>query len=394
MIWQKNVKNDYLFLLHWQQMVPARPPNSSLEITKSVGIHVSVSCWKKVVPLHLHWTYNIYIYIYYNLKGGPKINQSTAHFQLELPFVKLCRLNASPCRRYLPRSLKLGRIEWPLYSFNIQIAHLFPARKRCNMQVLKKKRKMKPFEVHKEIPTPLLFATCTSATILWNQKTLVYVATVRVFELATVVSPLRPTVPVPVRNWPVPLQKGGVVGHGKDMLMLWGKSGCQSFNTWPISQMTWTLLEIQITSALSFFIKSRRHHLTSIQEQKPLPCISKQVACWPFLTNKDWSLRNSNSNPEAPVLSIRKSLLIATDVSPLIVTCPVPVLILGSGETEWKPLIGMDDSSGMPQVHKWMNLHCLKCWNPFDNILYASKSMRPCSLSPPISMLRPSLKFG
>ena len=34
------------------------------------------------------------------------------------------------------------------------------------------------------------------------------------------VSPLRPTVPVPVRNWPVPLQKGGVVGHGKDMLML------------------------------------------------------------------------------------------------------------------------------------------------------------------------------
>ena len=34
------------------------------------------------------------------------------------------------------------------------------------------------------------------------------------------VSPLRPTVPVPVRNWPVPLQKGGVVGNGKDMLML------------------------------------------------------------------------------------------------------------------------------------------------------------------------------
>jgi len=34
---------------------------------------------------------------------------------------------------------------------------------------------------------------------------LVYVATVRVFELATVVSPLRPTVPVPVRNWPVPV---------------------------------------------------------------------------------------------------------------------------------------------------------------------------------------------
>lgn len=137
------------------------------------------------------------------------------------------------------------------------------------------------------------------------------------------------------------------------------------------------------------------HHLTSIQEQKPLPCISKQVACWPFLTNKDWSLRNSNSNPEAPVLSIRKSLLIATDVSPLIVTCPVPVLILGSGETEWKPLIGMDDSSGMPKVHEWMNLHCLKCWNPFDNILSASKSMRPCSLSPAIStMLRPSLQFG
>lgn len=35
-----------------------------------------------------HFTYTgptIYIYICYNLKGGPKINQSTAHFQLELP---------------------------------------------------------------------------------------------------------------------------------------------------------------------------------------------------------------------------------------------------------------------------------------------------------------------
>lgn len=34
---------------------------------------------------------------------------------------------------------------------------------------------------------------------------LVYVATVRVFPLTTVVSPLRLTVPVPVRNWPVPV---------------------------------------------------------------------------------------------------------------------------------------------------------------------------------------------
>ena len=254
---------------------------------------------------------------------------------------------------------------------------------------------MKPFEVHKEIPTPLQ-SNLTSATILWNQKTLVYVATVRVFELATVVSPLRPTVPVPVRNWPVPLQKGGVVGHGKDMLMLsmreiWMPKLQYLAHFTNDMDITWNPNYLGI---VHFSSNQGDHHLTSIQEQKPLPCISKQVACWPFLTNKDWSLRNSNSNPEAPVLSIRKSLLIATDVSPLIATCPVPVLILGSGETEWKPLIGMDDSSGMPQVHKWMNLHCLKCWNPFDNILYASKSMRPCSLSPPISMLRPSLKFG
>ena len=122
-----------------------------------------------------------------------------------------------------------------------------------------KKRKMKPFEVRKEIPTPLqsnlhfgplFFETkrrwCTSPR--WGSLSW----------------------PLWCRRWGrryrCPFEIGQYLCRKAAWLamvricwcFLWGKSGCQSFNTWPISQMTWTWLEIQITSALSFFIKSRR----------------------------------------------------------------------------------------------------------------------------------------
>lgn len=118
-------------------MLPARPPNSSLEITKSVGIHVSVSCWKKVVPLHLHWTYNIYIY--YNLKGGPKINQSTAHFQLELP-----SQTVSPQRVALQKVSPTLPEAWSHWMAFVQLQHpncppFSSSKKMQKMQVLKKK---------------------------------------------------------------------------------------------------------------------------------------------------------------------------------------------------------------------------------------------------------------
>ena len=108
-----------------------------------------------------------------------------------------------------------------------------------------KKRKMKPFEVRKEIPTPLqsnlhfgplFFETkrrwCTSPR--WGSLSW----------------------PLWCRRWGrryrCPFEIGQYLCRKAAWLamvricwcFLWGKSGCQSFNTWPISQMTWTWLEI------------------------------------------------------------------------------------------------------------------------------------------------------
>ena len=183
--------------------------------TKSVGIHVSVSCWKKVVPLHLHWTYNIYIL---QFKRGSENQPINRPLSAGTP-----KSNCVASTRRLAEGI--SHAPWSLVALN-GLCTASTSKLPTFFQLLdatckfkKKKEKWSHSKFTKKFQHHFK-ATCTSATILWNQKTLVYVATVRVFELATVVSPLRPTVPVPVRNWPVPLQKGGVVGHGKDMLML------------------------------------------------------------------------------------------------------------------------------------------------------------------------------
>lgn len=257
MIWQKNVKNDYLFLLHWQQMPKKRPPNSSLSYkvcrNSCISIMLKKSCTTSPT-LDLQ-----YIYICYNLKGGPKINQSTAHFQLELP-----SQTVSPQRVALQKVSPTLPEAWSHWMAFVQLQHpncppFSSSKKMQHASFKKKKRKMKPFEVHKEIPTPLLFATWLRPLFFETKRR--WCTSPRWGSLSW---------PLWCRRWGrryrCPFEIGQYLCRKAAWLamvricwcFLWGKSGCQSFNTWPISQMTWTLLEIQITSALSFFIKSRR----------------------------------------------------------------------------------------------------------------------------------------